>query len=56
MLMRIMKGKLLAGHVLFLLREKEQAEVGQWPYLLAVCVANGISRTLQGFFGLLKAH
>ncbi|MFD1255899.1 hypothetical protein ACFQ3S_03750 [Mucilaginibacter terrae] len=34
----------------FLLKEKEQAEVGQSPTLLALRVATGVLRILRGYF------
>lgn len=37
-------------NVLFFLEEKEQAEVGQSPTLLAICAANGVLRILRGYF------
>jgi hypothetical protein len=37
-------------NVLFFLEEKEQAEVGQSPTLLAICAANGVLGILQGYF------
>lgn len=33
----------------FLAKEKEQAEVGQSPTLLAICAANGVLRILRGY-------
>ncbi len=41
----------------FLAKEKEQAEVGQSPTLLAICAANGVLRILRGYaavFSLVK--
>ncbi|XHR94998.1 hypothetical protein ACFJIV_32985 [Mucilaginibacter sp. UC70_90] len=37
-------------NVLFFQEEKEQAEVGQSPTLLAICAANGVLRILRGYF------
>jgi len=34
----------------FLAKEKEQAEVGRSPTLLAICAANGVWRILRGYF------